>query len=253
MNARSLFENELRKRGFRFDIDAKSGRHAVEIRDERLLVSLDNLERDVAKEGDIGCISRFVDAIAASAGASEEAVSANQLYWCLEPSDYKEKADFRVAISDRVDRVLVHLSPDGRLVTWITPSMLQSLRLSESEAGVRAFNNLSRALSEAKVESQDIDGVQLGFLNTSLPFKASLMLAPNLRQIVEPELGWPLLSVAPDRDFLYLWASRHFDFVRRVGEVVVREYSQASYPISTEVYEITAEKIRAIGEFPTGT
>jgi hypothetical protein len=64
-------------------------------------------------------------------------------------------------------------------------------------------------------------------------------------------LGWPLMAVAPDRDFLFLWAARHTDFVGRVGSVVVREYSEASYPISTEVWEITETRIKAVGEFPT--
>ena len=115
-----------------------------------------------------------------------------------------------------------------------------------------AFTNLGRALTEASVESQDLDAVQLGFIGTSLPFKASLILAPDFRQVVEPLLGWPLLAVFPDRDFLYLWAARHTDFAQRVGPVVVREYSQASYPLSTEVFEITDSNIRAIGEFPNG-
>lgn len=217
-----------------------------------MLVSLDNLKRDISNDGDRGRVSRFVDAVVASADASEAVRSADQLYWCLEPSDYEERADYRVALSDRVDRVLIHLSPDGRLVTWVTPAMLGSLGLSQSEAGARAFTNLGRALSEASIESRDIDGVQLGFIGTSLPFKASLILAPNLHQVLGPVLGWPLMAVVPDRDFLYVWAARHTDFVQRVGGVVVREYSQASYPISTEVYEITDQKIRPVGAFPTG-
>lgn len=250
MSIQTQFEQELRRRGFTFSIDVESGRHAVEIGCGRMLVSLGNLQRDVASDGDVGRVSRFVDALVASAGAPEAAVSANQLYWCLEPSDYEERADYRVAMSDCVDRVLVHLSTDGRLVTWVTRSMLDSLGLSEADAGDRAFTNLGRALSEASIKSQSIDGVQLGFIGTSLPLKASLILAPNLREVVGAVLGWPLMAVVPDRDFLYLWAARHTDFVQRVGHVVVREYSQASYPISTEVYEIADKAIRAIGAFP---
>jgi hypothetical protein len=250
MNIRTLFEDELQRRGLAFDIDEESGRHAVEVGGGRMLVSLENLDRDVARDGDTGRIARFVDAIVASSSASESDFSADRLYWCLEPSDHREKADYRVALSDRVDRVLVHISSDNRLVTWVTPDHLQSLGISESDAGTTAFANLARALSEATIESEDIEGVQLGFTGTSLPFKASLILAPNLRQIVGVALGWPLMAVVPDRDFLYLWAARHSDFVQRLGGVVVREYSQASYPISTEVYEITDETIRAIGEFP---
>lgn len=250
MSIETQFEDELRRRGFSFSIDAESGRHAVEIGGGRMLVSLDNLQRDIASDGDAGRVSRFVDAVVSSADVSVGSVSAEQLYWCLEPSDYEEHADYRVAMSDCVDRVLVHLSGDRRLITWVTPSMLDSLGLSEADAGERALSNLGRALSKASVESQDIDGVQLGYLATSLPFKASLILAPNLREVVGAVLGWPLMAVVPDRDFLYLWAARHTDFVGRVGRVVVREYSQSSYPISTEVFEISDEKIRAVGEFP---
>jgi uncharacterized protein YtpQ (UPF0354 family) len=252
MNIQTQFEDELRQRGFAFSIDAESGRYAVEIEGGRTLVNLDNLKRDVAVDGDVSRIARFIDAVVASAGAFEAVLSTDKLYWCLEPSDYEERADFRVAMSDCVDRVLVHLSGDGRLITWVTPSMLDSLGLSEADASARAFVNLARALSEASIESQDMDGVQLGFIATSLPFKASLILAPNLHEVVDTALGWPLMAVVPDRDFLYLWAARHTDFVHRVGRVVVREYSQASYPISTEVYQISDKGIRAVGEFPKG-
>lgn len=251
-NARVLFEDELRKRGYAFSIDAESGRHALEIGGGRMLVSLDYLQRDVAKDGDTGRVSRFVDAIVASSGASEAKLSPDQLYWCLEPSDYEDRAEFRIAMSDRVDRVLVHVSADRSLVTWVTLAMLEALGLSETDAGARAFTNLGLALSEASVEFQDIDGVRLGFIDTTLPFKAALALAPNLREVVGAVLGWPLMAVMPDRDFLYLWAVRHREFVQRVAGVVVREYTQASYPLSTEVFEISDEQIRAIGAFPTG-
>jgi len=59
-----------------------------------MLVSLDNLQRDVAGDGDTGRVSRFVDAIVASAGAFDTAMSAERLYWSLEPSDYQERADY---------------------------------------------------------------------------------------------------------------------------------------------------------------
>jgi hypothetical protein len=252
MNVRASFEDELRKRGVAFHFDAESGRHSLDLGGGHSLISLENLQRDCAEDGDFGRVSRFVDAIMSASCASEDALTADQLYWCLEPGEYEERADFRVEVSKRVDRVLAHLSTDCRLITWVTPAMLEQLNLSEAEAGARAFANLARALGEAKLEFQDIDGVRLGYIATSLPFKASLILAPNLRKVVGTVLGWPLSAVVPDRNFLYLWAAQHSDFVQRVGRVVVREFSRSSYPISTEVFEITHLEVRAIGEFPTG-
>jgi len=250
MNVKSLFEDDLRRRGLAFSIDPQSGRHVVWVGGARMLISLANLERDVAIDGDADRVVRFVDSILLSSSIADSAPCADRLYWSLEPSDYEESAQFRVAVSDRVDRVLVHLSLEGRLITWVTAEILHTLGLSKPDAEAKAFSNLARALSEATVQSHDINGVLLGFIDTKIPFKASLILAPNLREVVGAILGWPLMAVVPDRDFLYLWAAQHTDFVQRLGGVVVREYSKASYPISTEVYEIGDQTIRAIGEFP---
>jgi len=251
MDVLAVFENELRRRGIAFSIDKESGRHAVEVGDGRLLVSLENLQRDIHKDGDLSRVTSFIDSIIASSSISDAPLSADRIYWCLEPNDYEVAADFRAALSDRVDRLLVHLSADGRLVTWVTKGMLSSLGMSESEATAKAFANLGQVLSQVTLESRAIDDVQLCFVGTQFPFKASLVLAPNLREIIGSRFGWPLMAVIPDRNFLYFWAAKHTGFINRVGRVVVREYLQASYPISTEVYEITDEKIRAIGEFPT--
>lgn len=250
MNVQSHFESELVRRGIEFTVDADSGRHAIDIDGTSLLVSLDNLQRDFSRDGDLGRIPRFVDTILESTQQFEKTLSPDQLYWCLERNDFEVAADFRTAISDQVDRVLVHLSSDGKLVTWMTPPMLSDLGLSEADAGTAAFNNLAIALDKASIESEDVDGVALGFITTELRFKSSLILAPNLREKVEAFLGWPLLSVAPDRDFLYLWSAAHSDFAGRVGHVVVREYLSSSYPISTEVYKISDAEIIAIGAFP---
>lgn len=244
------FESEILRRGLGFGIEEGTGRYIISgLKDEKL-VSLENLLKGVQSDGDLGRVSRFVDAIIASGNPGAD-FSKDRLYWALEPSAHFEKADFRVAVSTRVDRVLVHLSSDHRLITWVTPKMLESANLSHEEAFDAAFKNLARALSDSKIEFQEIDGVRLGFIAPAIPMKSSLILAPNLRQVVEATLGWPLQAVAPGRDFLYLWDARHEEFVERVGGVVVDEYSKASYPLSTEVYSITDEGVEALGAFPT--
>lgn len=240
----------MERRGVLFSIDPDSLRHVIKVGGRRSLVWLENLQRDVAGDGDIGRIARFVDAVLDSLAESDSSLSADRLFWSLEPNDYVEGAEFRVALSDRADRTLVSVSADKRLITWVTRGMLDALGLDEVAAAEKAFMNQARALQEAEIRIKEIDGVGLGLIGSAVPFKAALLLAPNLREVFGTKLGWPLLAVVPDRDFIYLWAAEHSDFVRRVGGVVVREYLSASYRISTEVYEVSDEGIRAIGEFP---
>jgi hypothetical protein len=251
INVADLFERELRNRGLTYSLDAESGRHAVAIGETSMLISLDNLQRDVNSDSDVGRVCRFVDAIELTASNTGEEYSAKGLFWTIENNDYEPKADFYSPLSDRLDRVLIHESEDGRLLTWVTPPMLETLQIAPHEASRLAFENLGHALSNSKIEYEEIDGTRLGYLNTQLEFKASLILAPNVREIIGPVLGWPLLAVIPDRNFLYLWDAADREFCGRVGSVVVREYSKAAYPLSTEVYEISDAGVRAIGEFPS--
>jgi hypothetical protein len=251
MNPRQLFEDELQRRSIGFSIDPESGRHVLDIGDLRILISLDNLERDLARDGDTSRVAFFLDRVLESASVTRtEELSADGIYWALEPNDYEVPADYREPLSRKVDRVLVHVTSDGSRISWVNRGMLQRMGLGDAEARERGFANLARSLDEAAIEWSDVDGVRLGHLTTDLPFKASLLLAPNLRKVVEDEIGWPIMAVAPDRDFLYFWAADHASFAGRLGNVVVREYKGAAYPISTEVYEVSDDAFRAVGAFP---
>lgn len=55
--------------------------------------------------------------------------------------------------------------------------------------------------------------------------------------------------VIPARNFLYLWSATEKGFVNRLGGVVVREFEASPYPISRDVFEVTDEGQRAIGQF----
>ena len=248
---RAAFERELTRRGATFTVEAETGRYQLEIDGWKIAVALDNLLKEVEDDRDFGRVARFVDTVFATPGSDDTKIASERLFWSLEPNDYVDKADYRVAVSDKVDRVLTHFSVDETKLTWVTLPMLETAGLSLEAAGAAAFQSLSQALAAARIEFDEIGEARLGFVNTTLPFKASLLLAPNLREGVESTLGWPLQAVAPDRNFLYLWAARHEDFVGRVGHVVVNEFTKASYPLSTEVYSVSDDGVLAIGAFPT--
>jgi hypothetical protein len=252
--AATLFEQELTRRRIGFRRDAAPGRYVVDHEGLELFVSLDNLTREFARDPDAGHIKVFVDSVLSPRGASQawddswDDARASILF-CFEPSDFAEPPPLRNPISRRVDRVPVHFDTTRNLISWITPNLLRHWDISFQDLEHEALQNLANALDHATVEHDEIDGMRLGYLGTTLPFKTALILAPNFKDIVAPLLGWPLCAVMPDRDFLYLWDSRHADLVGRVGRVVVNEFSKAPYPISTEVFEVSDSGIKAIGAF----
>jgi hypothetical protein len=66
---------------------------------------------------------------------------------------------------------------------------------------------------------------------TELPSKASLVLAFALREKIEDVIRWPVLAVAPDRDFVYLCsASRLRSYSLRAG----RRHADAGIALELE-------------------
>ncbi len=249
-SAARLFEAELRRRKISFAIESASGRYVVQCPDGERLVSLENLDRDYARDGDESRISRFLDTVLSPLPEIPPWPQAqSSVFLALEPNDYEERPEFRIAVSERIDRVPVLFDRERNGLIWITTEMLADWQVSLAAVEAAAYANLDTALAKAKIAYDDIDGARLGFLDTSLPFKSALILAPQLRSVVSSVLGWPLYAVVPDRDFLFLWDTAQKELIGRVGGVVMKEFSQAAYPLTTEVLEITDEGISAIGAF----
>jgi hypothetical protein len=250
VDARELFEAELARRGLRHADDDASGRFVVWVSGQRLPVSLDNLGRQLAgDDGDARRVAWFTDQVLATAAPA--VLSADGLYWHLEPNDYQDAAEYRAAVTLKLDRVLVHADPGGELIRWITPRDLSELGLTAREASERAWSNLDAAVRRAaQVTTGPVDGVTLLGFAMAVPSCASLLLAPSLRDAVTAVVGWPVLAVAPERDFVYIWSGGHRELISRLGTVVMRTHRDGPYPLSTEVLEI-GDTIRAIGSYST--
>ena len=218
------------------------------MRGAKLAVSLDNLAGQLTGDnGDAERVAWFTDQVIGAAGPA--ALTADGLYWCLEPNDYRDMPDYRAAVSSRLDRVLVHADRDAALIRWITQRSLSDLGLPADEAYGRAWSNLDAALGRApQVTTGPVDGVTLLSFAMGLPSNASLLLAPSLREVVSGIVGWPVLAVAPERDVVYLWNAAHRELADRLGNMVVRVHASAPYPLSTELFEIS-DSIRAIGSY----
>ncbi len=245
MDAPHLFETELRRRAIPFDVDGRQ--YLITLSTRQLLVNLDNLQCQLRDDGrDAERAASFAEAVI-SAGETHAPI-AEQIFWYLEPNDYVESATYRYAVSPRLDRVLAHVSGDGTLISWVTDADLRQLGLTPEAADDLGWANLDRLLEAARVETRPIDGVSIAFLHVDFPSKASLILAPSLRELVADAVGWPVLAVLPDRDFLYLWSADHRDFASQIGRTVLHEYDQAPYPLSLELFEID-DAVRPIGAF----
>jgi hypothetical protein len=167
-----------------------------------------------------------------------------------EPSDHNFGDTIHDRVTDSLCRVLVHVDPKEACITWLTPSVLGEWGRSRSAVAKVAADNMAALLRETPVEVEPVDQFRLGMFGTHSPFKASLLFSPNLKEVLAPKLGWPLYAVIPCRDFAYVFPEKDRDVIPRLGGVVVGEFTQSAYPISTEVFRVSDTGPEAIGHFP---
>lgn len=254
VDAPELFSAELARRGLRHAAGPLPGQVDIWTGGMRLEVSVENLARRLSGgENDALLVAQFTDHVITAARPA--ALTTQGLYWFLEPSDYQVSAGYRAAVSPQLDRVLVHVSTDGALISWVTGPALSELGLSAEVAAQRAWSNLDTALHRAQqvIIPAPGDVTVLSFAS-DLPSKASLLLAPSLRAAISSITGWPVLAIAPDRDFTCIWDAAHPHLTGRLAGIVTREHARAPYPLSAEVFQIS-DSIKAIGRYQrhTGT
>lgn len=251
--ADQVFCSELDGRGIQYTVSAE-GYYEIQAADQTVLVSLENIRRDYDRNGDAGAIARFVDTIQSQFFTETPSWDDVQAYvrYSLEPADMETGSDDVVltAVNDELNQVFVYVSADGTRITWIIESMLEDWNVSREQVIEQAEKNMAGIISETRFEVEDIAGHKLGMLSTEeTPFKASLILSPAFRHLVSPTLGWPVYVVVPCRDFAYVIRHDDSDFLGRLGQVVLKEYSSSGYPITKDVLEVSDSGVASIATF----
>jgi hypothetical protein len=214
-------------------------------------VSLENKSREVEATGNEDIIAEFVETLLQPVLPIPKtwAEARIGIFFTAESAEHDFGDTLRQQISDQVCRVLVYHTPDGRNIAWISPHMLDLWQVSQAEVQEQASANLADLLKKMPVHVEPIDEYQLCMFGKDSPFKAALIFAPNLREVLEELIGWPVFAVIPCRDFIYFVGEKDRDLLPRLGPVVVREYNERGYSISTEVFRIDDQGVSAIAEF----
>ena len=255
----TVFERRLRTRSvwFCFDEDTETYRtENVDGLEGR--INLSNITREIARDGNIYRAVRFADNVAFPACFPRDwSKVKHQVFWDIQSNTLVGQSDLAFHLSDQTHQMPVILDVATMQIIHLDSHMLIGMAVSEETVAEAADENLSAALYNALFTIREHEGVRFAVVGCYLPFKAALLLAPNLREIAEPILGWPLFAVIPRRNFMYLYDARCFengvtDIFEKIpglGNVVLEEFDLGAYPLSTEIFEITDEGVRAVAEY----
>ena len=246
------FKSQIEGKGMKIDSVNETGLIYISQGDLTLKVSLDNVRRNYERDKDESHITDLVQTLVSYSIElpSNWAEAKDNIFIALFPNDHDFDESLHVKLTDEFSKVYIH-SGQNKL-TWIKKDNLKKWRITELELNNQANYNADKLVETAQITFDTIQNRKLGMIETeNTILKGALLFAPAMKDKVEADFGFPFYAVLPVRDFCYIFSEKDFDFFSgRIGKVVVDEYKQSGYPITTEILKFTTKGVEAVGRYP---
>jgi hypothetical protein len=230
----------------------KTGLVYISLNDLTLKISLDNVRKNYERDKDPTYISDLVQTLTSYSIElpSTWAAAKDSIYISLFPNDNDFEGFIHQTITAEFGKVYIHT--DQNKLTWITKDDLQKWNITEEELDKQAALNADKLLSQTEISFDVIENHKLGLIQVEhTTLKGALLFAPTMKYKIKKDIGFPFCAVIPVRDFCYIFSERDFDFFSaRIGSVIVDEYKQSGYPITTEILKFSDQGVEAVGQFP---
>lgn len=172
-----------------------------------------------------------------------------KVYCSLFPSDYAFDDFLHEKVTDEFHKIYVYYESEQYI--WINHAQLEKWKIDEQSFKQQVTFNMNTLIDESHIETTETeDGLKLAFFETTIEgVKSALLFSQNIKEKIEPILGWPIYCVLPVTDFCYMFSEKDKELLNRIGEIVLNEYSNSAYPVTTEVLQISDEGTRTVGKY----
>ena len=249
-----IFEAGLHEAGLKFQ-QLEPDLYRVETTDaSSVRAYTGNVRRNFERSHDPAVVDHFISMLRDSTRTADLPAwpdAASGLFPMIESTEVQfESTVIARPLSGKTIVALVHYSPETHSVHFITPVDLGAWKITEQQAWAAAEAAMAKTVGTYRVEVREGGEFPVGLIHAPEPYKASAILSAALKERLKDTLGWPVYAVAPCRDFVMLMRKKDHGYLGRVGDVVLREFKDSAYPLSTEVWELSDAGAKAIGEFP---
>lgn len=246
------FKFQIENNGMKIDSVDETGLIYISQGELTLKISLDNVRRNYERDKDESHISDLVQTLVSNSIELPKnwADAKDDIYISLFPNDHDFQEFLHTKITDEFSKVYVH-SGQYKL-TWITKNDLKKWNITETELDNQANNNADKLLKTTSIIFDTIENRKLGLIEVEhTTLKGALLFAPTMKEKIKSDFGFPFYAVIPVRDFCYIFSEKDFEFFSgRIGKVVVSEYKQSGYPITTEILKFTENGVEAVRKYP---
>lgn len=245
------FKNQLELKNFKIDSIDEEDFIYINVHGDNLKISLTNVRRNYERDSDESHISDLVNTITSYSAKILKWENVKQrVYTQLFPNNFDFENFLNEKITDEFSKIYV-ISKENKL-SWISNDDLKKWNISESELIQQADLNADKLLQKTKIKFEIIENHKLGMIEveqTSL--KGSLLFSSKMKEKLNNNFGFPFYAVIPVRDFCYIFSEKDLSFFsNRIGEIVVEEYNNSGYPITTEILKFSEKGVESVGKYP---
>ncbi len=245
------FKNQIAVQGLKIDSIDDTELIYIQKGETTLKISLNNLRKDYNRDKDKSIIADFVKIIAdldADESYSWNSIKEN-VFISLYPYDYKIDGLIFESVTDSLNQIYVVNVEDK--FDWVLKEHIEEWDITENQLKEQALKNGNKIAKLAQLKTEEIEGRKLGYIDTEYHnLESAILLSDAFKLKIESEFGFPYYFVIPNRDFCYIFSKNNFDFFsKRIGNVVLEEFNNSSYPLSTEIIEVSQNKLNVVGAF----
>ncbi len=138
----------------------------------------------------------------------------------------------------------------GEEVKPAAKSTLETLKLSWAEFEVRARKNASAELARLtpRSERDTRKSILYAALESELPVVATAVLSPDFLHLWKDTLGDKVLVVVPSQSTAFVFPRLASEY-QSDAPMVLRAHRESAYPVSLEVFEVSATGWRCLGAY----
>lgn len=137
---------------------------------------------------------------------------------------------------------------DGDEPVYFTQKQFDALNVTFEQ-----FMEKSRANATSKKVKADLvrdakNVVEYARVSSESPFTATSVLSPDFLKKFADILGPKILVAIPNRYTIYAFPALTSDY-KNYASIILNAYHDSAYPVSLEVFEVSREGIKAVGEY----
>jgi hypothetical protein len=224
----------------------------VTLSGDKLDISLHNLRANFNRDLDVDLVREFVDSIIYNNYEPAFLDIKSTIRFMLVPIEALKDTDgiINKQLTEELAMVLTYSFNDERLIRWITVSDISEWDITVEELLSLADKNMNQLLDEVKIEISEVRGINLAMLSSDKEaFKASIILASNFNEMINEYIELPVFAVTPARDFIFIFSCNDDELINLLGKVVLREFEESAYSLTTEILKIDGNGISAFGKY----